>query len=387
MPYSTPTLQTLLNQAASDISSSELAGADGFLPMSVLGLMGMVMAGFSFGHYDAIAYAARQATPFYATDEYLEGWAALKGVYRKDATAAGANGLSFAVFTGTPGTDLPAGTPVNRGDGFAYTTLSDASVPSGGTTVTAPIVATTAGAAGNCPAGTILTLGTGITGIAAQGSASTPITGGADQEIDDDLRSRMLIAYANPPAGGDQQDYVEWAGAVAGVTRAWCAPNGAGAGTVVIFTMFDNAEAATGGFPVGTNGVASGETRDTPATGDQLAVANAIFAKRPVTALVYSCAPTALLINYAIGELSPNTETIQAGIQAALVAMHLRKAQPGGTWVDGSIAGGTIWPSDWNEAIAAVPGIAHFNVTFPTAAVVAPKGNLPTVGTVSYSST
>jgi len=385
MPYSTPTLQTLLNQAASDISASDLAGADGFLPLSVLGLMGMVMAGFSFGHYDAIAYAARQATPFYATDEFLEAWAALKDVFRKDAVAAGANGLSFATFSGVAGTDLPAGTPVNRGDGVAYVTLYDASVPAGGTTVTTAIAATVAGPTGNCAVGTPLTLGTGISNITALGSASTPVTGGAAQEIDDDLRARMLIAYANPPAGGDQQDYVEWAGAVDGVTRCWCAPNGAGAGTVVVFTMFDNAEATTGGFPVGTNGVASGETRDTPATGDQLAVADALFTLRPVTALVYSCAPTALPINYVIGELLPNTPAIQAGIQAALVAMHLRLAQPGGTWVDGSIAGGTLWPSQWNEAIAAVPGIAHFNVTFPAAAVVAPAGNLPVVGAITYS--
>ena len=43
-----------------------------------------------------------------------------------------------------------------------------------------------------------------------------------------------------------------------------------------------------GGFPQGTNGVAALETRDTAATGDQLAVANYLYPLRPVTPIVYA---------------------------------------------------------------------------------------------------
>jgi uncharacterized phage protein gp47/JayE len=375
MVYSTPPIQTLLDQAATDISSSALAGADGFLPRSILNLLGMVQAGLAFGHYDQIAYAARQATPFYATDEFLEGWAALKKVFRKDATASGADGNSYATFSGAVGTPLLAATPIQRGDGFAYTVLAEGAVGGGGT-VTVPIVATLPGSLGNCPAGTVLTLASGVTNIASNGSASTPITAGTEQETDDALRLRMLFAYGNPPSAGNLTDYEAWAEAVPGVTRAWTVANGMGPGTVVIYTMFDDAESADGGFPQGSNGVASAETRDTPATGDQLAVANAIFPLRPVTALVYSCAPVAAPINYSITELSPNTSAIQAGIATALAAMHLRKASPAGT----------LWPSDWNEAIAAVPGIQHFDVASPSAAVTASAGNLSTVGTIGYAS-
>ena len=49
-----------------------------------------------------------------------------------------------------------------------------------------------------------------------------------------------------------------------------------------------------------------------------------------MTALVYSCAPVAEDIAYAIGELSPNTAAIQAAITTALQGMHLRKAAVGG---------------------------------------------------------
>ena len=62
--------------------------------------------------------------------------------------------------------------------------------------------------------------------------------------------------------------------------------------------MMDVSEAAHGGFPQGTNGVAGAETRDTAATGDQLAVANYIYPLRPATALVYACAPASQAVNY-----------------------------------------------------------------------------------------
>ena len=375
MPYSTPTLQQLINQAQSDVTSSALAGVDGFLPVANLPLMAVVQAGLAFGHYDAIAYAARQATPFYSTGEWLEGWAALKDVYREDATAAGATGTSFAAFQGTVGADLPAGTPVNRGDGFAYVTQADATVANTGT-VTVPIVATTAGSSGNCASGALVTLGTSVTNINPSGVASGPITGGTDQETNDSLRSRMLQAYQNPPQGGAPSDYVTWALAVPGVTRAWVNPLGMGAGTVVIYVMLDSAESAFGGFPQGTGGVASSETRAMAATGDQLIVANSILPKQQVTALVYVCAPTPLPIAFSVATLSPNTAAIQSAIAAALQAMLLRKGAPGGI----------IWPSDINEAIAAVDGIGHFTVTAPTTEIVVPMGDLPTVGTITYAS-
>ncbi len=383
MPYPFPSIETLIADAQADITGSDLPNADGFLSRAILPLMAVIQAGFALGHYDAIAYAMQQATPFTATDEWLDAWAALKRVFRKDATAAGYAGTSFVqILNCTPGTDLPAGTQVNRADGFSYTILVDATVPSTGT-VTAPILATATGALGNAAAGVSLTLNTSIAGITSAGTASTAITGGADQEDNDDLRTRMLFAYAYPPAGGSETDYITWALAVPGVTRAWCNPNGAGAGTVVVYTMLDNANAQWGGFPQGSDGVATAELRDAAAQGDQLTVANAIYPLRPVTALVYSCAPVEEDVGYVIAELSPNTPAIQAGIITALQGMHLRKAAVGGT----TETNGTLYPSDWNEAVAAVPGIGHFAITSPVAAVTPSIGSLLTVGTPAFLGT
>jgi uncharacterized phage protein gp47/JayE len=145
--------------------------------------------------------------------------------------------------------------------------------------------------------GSTLTLQTAIENVTSSGPVAASLTPGADIELDDSLRTRMLFAYQNPPQGGDQGDYVEWATAVTGVTRAWCLPNGFGAGTVVLYVMLDSAEAAFNGFPQGSNGVSQYDQgpgnlpRGTVATGDQLDVANAIITKQPVTALLYVCAP------------------------------------------------------------------------------------------------
>lgn len=53
-----------------------------------MGVLADVDAGMAHLHYGYLDYIALQATPATATDEYLAAWAALKGIYRKPATAA-----------------------------------------------------------------------------------------------------------------------------------------------------------------------------------------------------------------------------------------------------------------------------------------------------------
>ena len=80
--------------------------------------------------------------------------------------------------------------------------------------------------------------------------------------------------------------------------------------------MFDVANAANGGFPQGTDGCASEETRGPTASGDQLAVAEHIWPMQPVTALVYVAAPVPLPVNVTIASLDPSTVEMQADILA-----------------------------------------------------------------------
>ncbi|WP_244158627.1 baseplate J/gp47 family protein [Caballeronia fortuita] len=344
----------MISEVAADINSA-LQGADATLRRTVLKVVGKVQAGMSNLQMGYLDWIAKQAVPFTAEDEYLEGWAALKKVYRKAATPA----QLAASFAGVTGTVLNAGTPVVRSDGATYTTAATATA--GGTgTLSVTIVATTAGAAGNADPGTTVALGAAVPGLQSSGAITGTVSSGADVEDNDSLRNRMLAAYQNTPQGGDLNDYVGWALAVPGVTRAWVAPNGFGAGTVVIYTMWDVAEASHGGFPQGTNGCSQydkgpgGVPRGTVATGDQLVVADAIVNEQPVTALVYSCAPLANNLTFTLsGLLSASTAT-RAAIAAAISDVLFRNGDP---------RGGTINRSDIESAIASVSGTSGFVIT------------------------
>ena len=369
MPFARPTLTELKAQVAADVQAS-LSGVSALLRNAVLRVVTVVQAGLAYLHYGYLDWIAKQAVPWTATDEYLVGWGALKNVYQKPATAASGT----ATFNGTPGTPIPALATVVRGDGRTYTVQAGASV--GGTGVaTVSLLDTAAGAAGNCDAGTVLSLGVSIAGIQSTGAASTAFTGGADVESTDAFQARVIAAYQQSPQGGDQDDYVTWATAVSGVTRAWCAPNAFGAGTVVVYFMMDNSEAAHAGFPQGTNGVSSSETRTaTVATGDQLIVANTIFADQPVTALVYACAPVANAVNFTISGLSSASAATQSAVEAAISDVFFREGVPGGV----------VDLSDINSGIAAVSGTAGFVVTSPVGNISSSAGYLPTLGTVAF---
>lgn len=384
MPFSRPTLTQLRSQVAADISAG-LPGSDALLRFSGLNILGTALAGLAQLQYGYTDYVSLQANPFTATDEYLEAWAALKNVFREAATQAGAEVPGQVTFTGTNGTPLPIGTPLVRGDGVGFTTTSIGVWTGTSVTVNAEANADPTGltgAFGNCPVGTVMTLGTAIGGIQSSGSVTTAFTGGADVELDESLRTRMLQAYQNVPQGGAQNDYVTWALQVNGVTRAWCNGNGMGAGTVVVYTMFDVTEATNNGFPQGVGGVATFETRGAPtATLDLLEVANWIYPLRPVTALVYSVSPTQQVVNFTITGSAGFSAATKALIQSAIAGIFVLYGSPLST-----IAGqnGVIDMSFINSAIAALSGTAGFVVTVPTGNIVGTTGQLPVVGTITW---
>lgn len=379
MPFARPTLSELRGQTTADIQSA-LPGADALLRFSNLAILGQVLAALANGHYGYLDWIARQAVPFTSTDEHLEGWAALKGVTRKAAQPA----VGTIVVTGTAGRTVPAGSTFLRGDGFGYVATADATLV--GTAGAVFVRAIAVGAAGNAVDGTAFTLAQSISGVNAAGQATGPVTGGDDIETDDALRGRMLAAYASPPQGGSAGDYQEWALAVPGVTRCWVLPNGMGPSTIILYFMMDGAEAAHGGFPQGANGVAAAETRDAPAAGDQLALADAIFVKQPVTPIVYAVAPLPNAIDLTIAGLAAAGASVRAAIAAAVANALLLNARPGGTTNVSAI----------EAAIAAVNGSDGFVITAITAGagtitpgaagnIVSSAGRLPVLGAITFA--
>lgn len=392
MPYSRPTLSTLIQQVNGDIQTG-LPGTDPLLRFSALQILGNALAGLANEQYGYTDFVAQQAVPFTATGEFLAAWAALKNIYREAATQAGAvtpGQITFPAANTSPALQIQVGTTITRGDGVQYVTTALATASSGSIVVSAEAAADPTGqtgAFGNCAVGTVMTLGTSITGITSTGSVTTAFTGGADLEDDDSLRSRMLAAFQNPPQGGAVSDYIEWALKVNGITRAWCNPNGFGAGTVVAYVMLDNAESGNNGFPVGTNGVATNEWRGTQATGDQLTVANYIYPLRPVTALVYVCAPTQNTVNFTISGTGSWSSATKSLVQAAIQGVFIMYGNPVGPSSGNTppTTSGTIDLSFIESAIAAVTGTSGFVITTPSGNITGTVGSLPVLGVITWN--
>lgn len=388
MPYARPTLTQLRAQVAADLQVSP-AGSDPLLRFSSLNVLGRALAGLANSQYGYTDWVALQSNPFTATDEFLEAWAALKNIYRNPATQAGAVTPGQIAFPATGTNQIPIGTLVTRGDGVQYTTTS-LGIPSGNSVVVnAEAVADPTGrtgAFGNCAVGTVMTLGTSIAGISSNGSVTTAFTGGADIELDDSLRSRMLFVYQNPPQGGAAPDYIDWAEKVSGVTRAWCNPNGFGAGTVVVYAMLDSAESANNGFPVGTNGVATGEWRGVAATGDQLTIANALYTLRPATALVYVCSPTPQIVNFTITGTASWSAATKALVTAAISGVLVMYGNPIGVTTGNAppSTNGAIDLSYIESAVAAIAGTPGFVITSPAGNVQGTIGQLPVLGNINW---
>ncbi|WP_099137537.1 baseplate J/gp47 family protein, partial [Xenorhabdus budapestensis] len=313
---------------------SELQETGPLLRFSNMGVLADMDAGMAHLHYGYLDYIARQTTPFTATDEWLSGWAALKKIFRKPATAAHCEHYQF---TGMTGTIIPAGTRLNRGDGYQYQTLTEIRIAANGqgnVSLIALLPESTeddsgGGAAGNAPAGVVLTLDQSLAGVDVEGTAITPITGGADIENEADFRSRMLLAYQGTPQGGSDDDYKQWALSVPGITRVWVRPRAAGAGTVGVYIMCDNN--AHGGFPIGTDGVSSHEPYAVHATGDQLRVADALFTLQPVTALVWVLSPIKFRLDFTLHGLSHISTDVTARINEAIDNVLFENGNPDGS--------------------------------------------------------
>ena len=380
MPYNRPTLTELRarNRAAIE---SELKGGGTPLRFSNLNILGTANAGMSYLHYGYLDYIAKQSVPWSATDESLAGWAALKSVTQK---AANAGTTPAVLFNGTAGKSVPAGTVLNRGDGYQYTvdTLFTLDMTGNGTGAVTAVLhdpnddPTGGGAAGNTPAGTQLTLDAGIAGINSTATISVAITNGADIESEEAFRSRMLLAYQNTPQGGNDEDYQSWALAVPGVTRAWTVRRLMGPGSVGVYIMVDGMDESNQGFPVGTDGISQLENWSAvKATGDQGRVADHIYPLQPVTSLVYVCSPIKKIINFIINGISSVDAVTTAAIANAIDSVFFESGDPRGK---------TVLLSDLIIAISNVSGTSGFILTSPSTNIIMATGELPVRGEVDY---
>lgn len=386
MPYSRPSLSDLRSQVMADINAS-VSGANAFLRKAVLRVLAIAQAGLAHLHFGYLDWISKQAVPWTATDEHLAAWGAMKGVYQKNAVAA----KLTVKFLGTPDKPISSGINVMRTDGEAYTIMESVTVGADGSAIVI-VEDTTPGAVGNCAGGTQLTLATTIDGVQSTGTVMDTLTTGVDVEAPEAFGERVIGAYQQTPQGGDADDYVRWALDVPGVTRAWCSPNGAGPGTVVLRFMMDVAQSAHSGFPQGSDGVSQydkgpdGLPRDVVASGDQLTLADAMVDEQPATALVFACAPVRNRLVFTISGLSSSSAATRNAIASSISDMLFRNADPRAGTINrneiegaiNSVAGTSGW------LMESITGTAGGVTTEYPGNITSGMGELPTLDDIIY---
>lgn len=346
--FDRPTLQVLADRIRGDILTR--FNADDVLRRSDAEVYARVEALAMHALYGYVDWIKDQLFADTCDEEMLERHGTFWKVARKPAASATGN----VTFSTGIGAVIPAGTPVRALDGVEYETTASATAVSASAVVA--VEAVTEGAAGNRASGQNLLLVQPIDGVQAT-VVCGDLSGGADQEAVSAWRARILQAMRKPPAGGTENDYVQWALEVPGVTRAWAYALELGLGTVVVRFVRDD------------------DVSLIPDAGEVATVQAYIDGLRPITADVTVVAPVASPVNFSI-KITPDTAEVRAAVQAELEDLLLREAEPGGT----------LLLSHIREAVSLAAGETDSEVTVPAADVTKATNEIATLGTITWVS-
>lgn len=358
MPWSTPTLKTV-RSLVRDAIRGNLPGADATVPNSVLRVMSDSMGGLCHMTLQYVDWLALQLIPDTAETEWLDRHGDIWLVNSDGTTGRKLATLAEGIIlvTGDQGAAVPIGTQFAWASTMTYEStelviLSDVATP-------VPVRAIDPGAAGNRDLGDTMTMATPAAGVVAIAEVLY-IGGGADTENDDDLRTRVLERIRQPPMGGAAHDYVRWAKAVPGVTRAWCVPNEMGIGTVTVRIMCDVLRADNDGFPFDE---------------DLARVTAYIDTVRPVTTKdFWVLGPIKQFIDVHIDNLVPDNTGTRAGIEENLQIMLFDNAAPGQTIY-------AVWKS---SAILLAPSVVSFDLVDWDDDVMESSGHMAVLGDIIY---
>jgi uncharacterized phage protein gp47/JayE len=366
MPWSTPTLKQVRIMVRDDITAAFNGGI--IIGNSVLRVMSDAMSGLGHLTLRYIDWLARQFLPDTSEKDWLDRHADIWLVNADGST--GRKNATFATgtftMTGVNNSLVASGTSFQSSIGIGYETTQQITI--GATATPVAVRAIDAGAAGNLEPGETVDM-TDIIGGVDSTATVVEMSGGIDDEEDTDVRSRVLFRIQQPPMGGDASDFVVWATAVAGVTRAWAAPLEMGMGTVTIRFMMDDFRAASNGFPLAA---------------DILNVTAYIDSKRPVAIKDrWVLSPIPEPIDFIITELADDTVSIRSAIEVSVRSMLREKAAPAHA-VNGVLQPAqTIYASWVSEAIINVQGVNHFKLIMEDH-VMPTNGHIGILGTVVY---
>jgi uncharacterized phage protein gp47/JayE len=336
----------------------ELPGTDATIAQNVLYVFAKVLAILMKEMDLRAGWLYRQLFASTADGEHLEQRHAYEfGIARKAASAAAGNLRS----TGTPGLTFPAGLVYLSG-GVTYRSIASVTVSEAGT-VTIPVKAVATGLRTNRKAEEELALSEPglFPGLASSAVVATGgLSGGADVESVDSLRSRVLQRKRQPPQGGAEADYERWARALPFVSRAWARRLVNGPGSVGVWFL------STGGA------VPSGAEVD--------AVEADLLSRRLIglrDLRVHAPTPTPVAI---VIDLDPDTVETRFNVETALATVFAERVRPG--LPDDPFVLSRSWIS---EAISDAVGEESHVLVSPAADISFGTGVLATLGTVTFA--
>lgn len=355
MPFVRPTLAELIDRVRGDLRG-ELEIGGPLLRRAMVDVLGAVWAGAVHTLHGFLDFLSRQLFADTAERDALLRKAASYGIFPVAADYATGN----VTATGTNGTQILAGTVIRLDAATSYVVTTGGTITAGSAVLV--VKASIAGIVANLIAGSAVALETPIPGAnSALTVGPGDIEGGVDEEGTEEVRARFLLRLQEPPEGGADQDYEGWALAVPGVTRAWVYPLELGLGTVVVRFVRDL------------------ESPIFPDSGEVAAVQAALNAQRPTTDAPTALSPTSLAVAFTI-HLVPDTADTRAAVTAELSDLMARVAEPG----DGA-GRGTVLLSAIFTAIGVADGVIDYTLTVPSGSVVPALGQLPTVGTITWT--
>lgn len=345
-------LETALRRIRPDKSPAAIARA----VRSEKGLLAAIARAHATGLYGThmhLAWNVQQLMPDTAEAEYLIRHASIWGVYRRPATKA----VGLALFTGVPGTAIPAGLDMRLpGGGLAIT--SAGGVLDGAGEATIAVQAAEGGVLGNTAGGATLPIVTVQAGLDPQAAVldADGMAGGAEEETDEALLARVLVEIREPGHGGNKSDYRVWIQNAFAVAKVATVPLWVGPGSVGVVVAMGSSVAPEAPIPAELD-----------------AMAAHLDPLRPVTAEVY-LRPVVLLPVPLQLAVVPNTLPVRAAVEAAGKAHFAAEAAIGERFARSRLS----------EALSAASGEYRHYFTLPAGDVVPDRDELPIQGAVTW---
>lgn len=261
---------------------------------------------------------------------------------------------------------------VSNATTFLFTPGGAPATPATGTITAAADMASIAvetedyGQEANIVAGAQVTLSSPIAGISDTAFVQYGgLSGGADLETDDELRTRIIYRWANPVAQFNDESIINKAKEVSGVTRVWVQDATPTVGQVTIYFTRDNDAS-----PIPD----AGEITTTKAKILEIKPANTADSD------VIVSAPTPITVPFTFSALSPNTTSMQTAITANLTQLFSEDTEVGENLTAYAYQS-AIWNTVDTETGARV---LSFTLSTPTTDVTIASGQLAILGAVTY---